>query len=70
LAFASVLLVLASFGPPTRLAVQYGALESFRDIPERAIRAIAAPTLVMVGDHDVMSVEHDAQLTRPGWRRR
>ena len=37
-------------------------MRSFTDLPESALRAIQAPTLVMVGDRDVMSVEHDDQL--------
>jgi pimeloyl-ACP methyl ester carboxylesterase len=49
---------------PARFAKMVALMESFRDILERAIPAIGAPTLVMVGDHDVMAVEHDAQLAR------
>ena len=49
---------------PVRFAKQVALMEGFHDIPEASIRAIAAKTLVIVGDHDVMSVEHDAQLAR------
>jgi len=33
-------------------------MRSFKDIPEDAIRGVAAPTLVIVGDADVMRPEH------------
>jgi pimeloyl-ACP methyl ester carboxylesterase len=49
---------------PARFAKMVALMQAFRDIPEASLRAIAAKTLVMVGDHDVMSVEHDAQLAR------
>jgi pimeloyl-ACP methyl ester carboxylesterase len=49
---------------PARFAKQVALMEGFHDIPEAALRAIAARTLVMVGDSDVMSVEHDARLAR------
>ena len=39
-------------------------MQTFRDIPESSLQAIEAPTLVMVSDHDVVSVEHSARLTR------
>jgi pimeloyl-ACP methyl ester carboxylesterase len=49
---------------PARFAKLVALMESFHDIPEASLRAIAAKTLVMVGDSDVMSVEHDARLAR------
>ncbi len=49
---------------PVRFAKQVALMAGFRDIPEASLRAIAARSLVMVGDHDVMSVEHSAQLSR------
>jgi pimeloyl-ACP methyl ester carboxylesterase len=49
---------------PTRFAKQVALMTAFVDIPEASLRAITAKALVMVGDHDVMSVEHDAQLAR------
>lgn len=49
---------------PARFAKQVALMEGFRDIPEASLRAIAAKSLVIVGDHDVMSVEHSAQLSR------
>ncbi|HVY38249.1 MAG TPA: alpha/beta hydrolase [Polyangia bacterium] len=49
---------------PVRFAKQVALMDGFRDLPEASLRAIAAKSLVMVGDHDVMSVEHSAQLSR------
>jgi pimeloyl-ACP methyl ester carboxylesterase len=39
-------------------------LQSFTDIPESGLRTIAVPTLVMVGDHDVVRVEHALKLSQ------
>ena len=39
-------------------------MQSFPDIPADAIRGIAAPTLVIVGDADVMRPEHAVELFR------
>jgi pimeloyl-ACP methyl ester carboxylesterase len=39
-------------------------LRDFSDVPEAALRAIRAPMLVMVGDHDVILPEHALQLSR------
>jgi pimeloyl-ACP methyl ester carboxylesterase len=49
---------------PTRFAKQVALMATFQDIPEASLQAIAAKTLVMVGDADVMSVEHEARLAR------
>ena len=49
---------------PARFAKQVALMETFRDIPEASLRAIPARSLVTVGDRDVMSVEHSAQLAR------
>jgi pimeloyl-ACP methyl ester carboxylesterase len=49
---------------PARFAKMVALMQAFHDIPEPSLRAIAARTLVMVGDRDVMSVEHDARLAR------
>ncbi|MBI5070882.1 MAG: alpha/beta hydrolase [Deltaproteobacteria bacterium] len=45
-------------------------MRGFRDLPEEALRALPGPALVMVGDRDVMSVEHAARMARllPGGR--
>ena len=37
-------------------------MQGFEDIPDAAIRAIQAPTLVVVGDQDVIRVEHALAL--------
>jgi pimeloyl-ACP methyl ester carboxylesterase len=39
-------------------------MQGFEDIPDAAIRAIQAPTLVVVGDQDVIRVEHALELAR------
>lgn len=49
---------------PVRFAKQVALMRSFVDLPEASLRAITANALVIVGDHDVMSVEHDAALAR------
>ena len=49
---------------PTRFSKQVALMKAFRDIPEASLRKIAASSLVMVADRDVMSVEHAAQLAR------
>lgn len=49
---------------PARFAKQVALMQAFRDIPEASLRAITAKALVMVGDRDVMSVEHVARLAR------
>ncbi len=45
-------------------------MKGFKDLPEAALRALPGPALVMVGDGDVMSVEHAARMARliPGGR--
>jgi pimeloyl-ACP methyl ester carboxylesterase len=37
---------------------------AFKDIPDQEIKAIAAPTLVVVGDKDVVMPEHALELSR------
>jgi pimeloyl-ACP methyl ester carboxylesterase len=49
---------------PARFAKQVALMKAFRDIPESALHGVGVNTLVMVGDRDVMSVEHAAQLAR------
>jgi len=39
-------------------------MKAFRDLPEESLRSIRGPSLVMVGDRDVMSVEHAARMAR------
>ena len=48
---------------PTLVAKIVAMLQGFAGIPEAALRAIDAPTLVMTGDADV-SPEHSARLAR------
>lgn len=43
---------------------QVAMMRDFTDIPEAALRSITSPALVMVGDRDVMSIEHAASLAR------
>jgi pimeloyl-ACP methyl ester carboxylesterase len=49
---------------PVRFAKQVNLMATFRDLPEASLRTIAAKSLVMVADRDVMSVEHAARLMR------
>jgi pimeloyl-ACP methyl ester carboxylesterase len=49
---------------PARFAKQVALMQAFRDIPEASLRAITAESLVMIGDKDVISVEHAARLAR------
>ena len=39
-------------------------MKSFPDLPEEAVHAIAVPTLVMLGDQDVIQPEHAVQLAK------
>jgi len=39
-------------------------MQTFPDIPEATLHALTMPVLVMVGDHDVIRIEHAAQLAR------
>lgn len=39
-------------------------MKTFRDIPESTLHTMAAPVLVMVGDHDVIRIEHAVSLAR------
>jgi pimeloyl-ACP methyl ester carboxylesterase len=39
-------------------------MRNFEDIPADTIRGITAPTLVMVGDADVMRPEHAVEMFR------
>lgn len=49
---------------PARFAKMVALMEAFQDIPEASLRAVGAKALVMVGDRDVMSVEHAVKLAR------
>jgi pimeloyl-ACP methyl ester carboxylesterase len=39
-------------------------MQEFKDIPREAIRSIAAPTLVMIGDSDIVRPEHAVETFR------
>jgi len=39
-------------------------MRSFRDVPEADIRSIQAPTLIIIGDHDVVRPEHAVEMYR------
>jgi pimeloyl-ACP methyl ester carboxylesterase len=39
-------------------------MRSFKDVPDDVVRAIRAPTLIVLGDRDVVKVEHAVELTR------
>ena len=45
-------------------------MRSFRDVPDDAVRSVRAPTLIVVGDRDIVGPEHAAELARliPGAR--
>jgi pimeloyl-ACP methyl ester carboxylesterase len=45
-------------------------MRSFRDVGEKSVRSIRAPTLVLIGDRDVAPPEHAAEVSRmiPGAR--
>ena len=47
---------------PVRFAKQVALMEAFQDIPEATLGTVGQQTLVMVGDRDVMSVEHEVRL--------
>jgi pimeloyl-ACP methyl ester carboxylesterase len=39
-------------------------MQSFADVPEERVRAIRAPTLIVLGDQDIVKLEHAVELTR------
>ena len=39
-------------------------MRTFKDVPDDAIRAVRAPTLIMMGDRDVVTLEHTSELMR------
>lgn len=39
-------------------------MRGFEDVPDEAIRSILAPTLIVLGDRDVVKPEHALELTR------
>ncbi len=39
-------------------------MRSFADVPDDAVRSVRAPTLIVLGDRDVVKLEHAVELTR------
>jgi pimeloyl-ACP methyl ester carboxylesterase len=39
-------------------------MQSFQDIPDKDIASISAPTLIIMGDHDVARPEHAVEMSR------
>jgi pimeloyl-ACP methyl ester carboxylesterase len=39
-------------------------MRGFRDVPDEAVRAVRAPTLIVLGDRDVVKPEHALELSR------
>jgi len=45
-------------------------MRSFQDVPDSLVRSVRAPTLILLGDQDIVRLEHAVDLTRmiPGAR--
>jgi pimeloyl-ACP methyl ester carboxylesterase len=39
-------------------------MQSFEDLPDDRVRSVGAPTLVVLGDRDIVRMEHAIALTR------
>lgn len=39
-------------------------MQSFKDVPDDALRSVRAPTLIVLGDQDIVKPEHAIELTR------
>ncbi len=39
-------------------------MRNFEDVPDNLVRSITAPTLIVVGDQDIVTLEHAVELTR------
>jgi pimeloyl-ACP methyl ester carboxylesterase len=39
-------------------------MRSFADVPDESVRSIRAPTLIVLGDQDIVTLEHAVELTR------
>jgi pimeloyl-ACP methyl ester carboxylesterase len=39
-------------------------MQSFEDVPDDAVRSVRAPTLIVLGDQDIVKPEHAVELTR------
>lgn len=52
---------------PARLRVMHDKdlerMRHFEDVPDSALRTLRAPTLILLGDHDIVKPEHAVELT-------
>lgn len=39
-------------------------MQSFQDVPDDLVRSVRAPTLIVIGDQDIVKPEHAVELTR------
>ena len=39
-------------------------MQNFKDVPDDMVRSVRAPTLIVLGDHDIVKPEHAVELTR------
>jgi len=39
-------------------------MQGFTDVPDAAVRSVRAPTLIVLGDQDIVTLEHALELTR------
>ena len=39
-------------------------MQGFKDVPDDAVRSVRAPTLIVLGDRDIVTPEHAVELTR------
>jgi pimeloyl-ACP methyl ester carboxylesterase len=39
-------------------------MQNFKDVPDEAVRSVRAPTLIVLGDQDIVKPEHAIELTR------
>ena len=39
-------------------------MRRFQDVPDDLVRSVRAPTLIVLGDHDIVTPEHAVELTR------
>ena len=39
-------------------------MRSFEDVPDELLRSVRAPTLILVGDRDIVRPEHALELSR------
>ncbi len=39
-------------------------MQGFKDVPDDAVRSVRAPTLIVLGDRDIVTPEHALELTR------